>query len=48
MLIEIVFVGFAIWTIFDTGAMPTAWIFGGMALLHYMISYDRIAWLVRQ
>lgn len=48
LLIEIVFFGFATWTIFDTGATMTAWIFGGMALLHYLISYDRIAWLVRQ
>ena len=48
LAIEVVFFGFAIWSLFDSGAQSTAWIFGGITLLHYIISYDRIAWLLKQ
>ena len=42
LLIEAVYFGFAIWGLFDTGAITTGWIFGGITLLHYLISYDRL------
>lgn len=45
---EIIFFGFAVWGLFDTGATLWAWIFGGITLVHYMISYDRIGWLLKQ
>ena len=48
ILIEIVYFGFATWSLFDSGAATTAWIFGGLTLFHYVISYDRIRWLVKQ
>jgi hypothetical protein len=48
LLIEVVFFGFAIWGLFDAGATTAGWIFGGITLFHYIISYDRIAWLLKQ
>ena len=48
LLIEIIYFGFATWTLFDTGATTTGWIFGGITLFHYLISYDRIMWLLKQ
>ena|SRR6266508_1848426 len=48
LLIEIIYFGFATWGLFDAGAATTGWIFGGITLFHYMISYDRILWLLKQ
>jgi len=48
LAIEAVFFGFATWTLFGSGAPATGWVFGGITLLHYLISYDRLAWLVKQ
>jgi len=48
LLIEFIFFGFAIWGLFDTGAVTIGWIFGGITLIHYIISYDRISWLLKQ
>ncbi|NJC97132.1 MAG: hypothetical protein C3F07_18155 [Anaerolineales bacterium] len=48
LFIEILFFGFAIWSLFDTGAAKAGWILGGIVLFHYVISYDRIVWLLRQ
>jgi hypothetical protein len=48
LLIEVIFFGFATWGLLDAGATTAGWIFGGITLLHYLISYDRIAWLLKQ
>src|SRR6266508_2213622 len=48
LLIEAGFLGFATWGLLDAGATTTGWIFGGITLLNYIISYDRIAWLLKQ
>ena len=47
-LIEIAFFGFATWGLFKAGARTAGWIFGGLTLFHYIISYDRIGWLLKQ
>lgn len=47
LLIELIFFGGATWFLFDTGAVTAGWIFGGLSLFHYLISYDRILWLVK-
>ncbi|HEX6269026.1 MAG TPA: YrdB family protein [Anaerolineales bacterium] len=46
--IELAFFGFAIWGLFDSEAYTAGWIFGGVVLIHYLISYDRIIWLLKQ
>ena len=48
LLIESVLFVFATWALFNAGATTSATIFGGLALFHYIISYDRIAWLTKQ
>ena len=48
LLIEIIFFGFAIWALYNAGAITSAAILGGVALFHYIISYDRIVWLLKQ
>lgn len=46
-LIELIFFGGATWCLFDAGTVTAGWIFGGLSLFHYLISYDRIIWLVK-
>lgn len=48
LLIEAIYFGFAAWGLFDAGAITTGWIFGGITLLHYIISYDRIQRVLQQ
>ena len=48
LLIEIIFFGFATWAFFNAGAITPAAILGGLTLFHYIISYDRIGWLLKQ
>ena len=47
LLFEAVFFGGAAWGLFAVGATPTAWIFTIVVLIHYALSYDRIAWLLQ-
>jgi len=47
LLLEMVYFGAATWALFTLS--PTyGWIFGSVALAHYILSYDRIIWLLRQ
>ena len=48
LLLELAVFGFAVWALFDAGFSLWGWAFGIVALLHYLTSYDRIAWLVSQ
>lgn len=46
--LEIVFFGFAIWGLFNAGAQTAGWIMEIATIVHYAISYDRVAWLLKQ
>jgi hypothetical protein len=47
LLLELVFFGLATWALFSFN--PTyGWIFGIVTLLHYVLSYDRIRWLLER
>jgi hypothetical protein len=46
LLLELALFGFATWCLFDAGAPLYAALFGGITLLHYLLSYDRLAWLL--
>ena len=48
LTIELVIFGFAAWAIFDIGYQNLAWIFGIGVAIHYIVSYDRIVWLLKQ
>jgi hypothetical protein len=47
LLLELALFGFAVWGLWDAGAAAPAWILGGVVLLHYGLSYDRILWLLK-
>lgn len=46
LLIELGIFAFATWALYDLGFQITSMIFGGICLLHYIASYDRIQWLL--
>ncbi len=47
LAIEIAIFSFATWALFDLDLNNFGWIFGIIVTLHYIISYDRILWLLR-
>jgi len=48
LLLELAIFGFATWALYDAGQTTIALIFALLVLFDYLISYDRIAWLVRR
>jgi hypothetical protein len=48
LVFELIFFGFATWALFDGQYIMFAWIFGIVIILHYITSYDRIIWLVKE
>lgn len=48
LLLELALFAFATWGLYDAGATLLAWILGGVVVVHYAVSYDRILWLWKQ
>ena len=48
LLLELAFFASATWALFAMDLTTLGWIYGVASLIHYLISYDRVAWLVRQ
>ena len=48
LAIELAVFAFATWTLHDLGFTRLGWIFGILVVVHYVISYDRIMWLIIQ
>lgn len=48
LILELFLFAAAAWMIRDLGYRPAWWIFGGITLIHYIISYDRVLWLLKQ
>ena len=48
LAIELAFFGIATWSFADLSYQRTAWIFGLVVATHYILSYDRIGWLLNQ
>lgn len=46
LLIEALLFISAVWCLQDAGAVTLAWIMSIVLVVHYAISYDRIAWLL--
>lgn len=44
---ELIFFAAAAWSFHAAGARVVAFAFAGVVALHYSLSYDRIAWLVK-
>lgn len=50
LLLEALLFGAATWAFFASGAsgaVTAGWVFGLVTLLHYLLSYDRIAWMLK-
>ncbi len=48
LLLELIFFGFAVWMLVDLGRLDMALGMGVITAVHYALSYDRLAWLVKQ
>ena len=46
LLYEVVFFGFAAWALFSMGSATLSLTFGVIVIIHYLLSYDRVQWLV--
>ncbi len=47
LLLEIGFFSFAAYCFFASGLHNAGWVFGIITLIHYIVSYDRILWLLK-
>ena len=47
LLLELIIFGFACWALYDSGLPNFSLIMGGVVILHYAVSYDRILWLIK-
>lgn len=48
LLLEAVFFALAAAALFSTGATALGWTFATTVAIHYLLSYDRVLWLLRQ
>ena len=48
LALELAFFAFAVWTMYDLGYTRLGLILGITIVIHYIISYDRILWLMKQ
>lgn len=48
LIIELAILSFAVWCLHDMGKPRLGLIFGLMILVHYLISLDRIRWLIKK
>ena len=48
LILELTLFAMAAWMLFDLGYSLPAWIFSGLVFAHYISSYDRMAWLLKQ
>jgi hypothetical protein len=46
LLLELAIFAFATWALYDAGAVRLAWILGVVVVAHYVLSYDRVRWLL--
>lgn len=46
LLIEIAILTFASWALYDLGFVRLGVVFGILITIHYLLSYDRIIWLM--
>jgi hypothetical protein len=47
-VLELAYFSFAIWALRSAGASTASYVLGAVVLVHYGLSFDRLAWLVKQ
>lgn len=48
LALELAILGFAAWALYSTGHTLLSLIYGAIVVVHYLVSYDRVVWLVQQ
>ncbi|MEJ5240081.1 MAG: YrdB family protein [Anaerolineales bacterium] len=48
LIFELVLFAFATWALYDSKFITLAWILGIVTIAHYISSYDRILWIIKQ
>jgi len=48
LVLELSFFASAVWAFFAMNQLMLGWLFGIIVVIHYMVSYKRISWLLRQ
>ena len=48
LALELAIFAFAVWALYDAGQATLAIVLVAIVVIHYALSYDRIAWLLRQ
>ena len=48
LVIELSVFALATWALYDLGYTRISWILGLIVALHYIVSYDRVTWLIAQ
>ena len=48
LLLELLFFSFAVWCLFELGFSGLAKVFALLVVLHYIISGDRIRWMIKK
>ena len=48
LTIELIFFALATWALYDLGLTRLSGIFGVVVFIHYIVSYKRIFWLIKQ
>ena len=46
LIIELSFFGFGVWALYHVGYLRVSLVVAIIVIIHYLISYDRIAWLL--
>ena len=47
LALELAIFGFATWALYSSGLTLVSLMYGAIVVIHYLISYDRVLWLVR-
>lgn len=48
LILELSLFVFATWALYDLKLTALAWVFGIITFLHYVSSYDRVLWIIKQ
>ena len=48
LIIEFIFFALAVWALFDLEYTRLSYALGTIVLIHYLVSYDRVKWLLSQ
>lgn len=48
LVIEFIFFALAVWALYDLKYPRLSYALGGIVIIHYIVSYDRLKWLLAQ